>query len=682
MCRSKCQRLSLLPGTGWKSYLLLLLALVVNPFVYGQQTTKKGPAAKPTEAATDTLAVPKGLIVRGVPSLPEAAGERLVPYQIYGLPLARWARATPQIMLKGLSSVSWVELINAPGEKGQVLAPFYIQQPGIYDFYWMHKGPYLAYTQDRQGDEHFQLVLYDIGKQTSLPLAPANSRNTEPIWAHDNERLVYSSSPDGFEGVNLRVNKALPLTTNDNSDRLLVTARGGEYLQAHDWSPDDKSVVYVGYTAFGVSTLGSVNVGTGEITLLSPAKEPPAFYETPAYSSDGGGLYVITDREAETRRLAYLDLTTRTWSYLFNQPWDVEEFALSPDGKTIAFLVNENGLSRLHLWDITTRVEKTVPELPLGRIAGLQWSSAAPLLAFNVKSPQMANDVFSLDITTGQLTVWARSQTNGLDTSRLAIPQLIHWKSFDGLSIPGYISRPPATFSGKHPVIIDLHGGPEDQVRPGFFGTDNYYSNELGIAFIYPNVRGSTGYGKKFASLDNGALRENAVKDVGALLDWIATQPDLDASRVLVTGTSTGGYLSLAVGEAYSSRLRGVMAEFGPTNLASYVAHTAGWRRIYQRSEYGDERQPAVKAYLERISLVKNAAALKTPLFLVAGQNDPRIPITETEALVKALSPRVPLWYILGTDEGHGSGGTPIVHPPPPPSPIPTILIILIDLLT
>jgi dipeptidyl aminopeptidase/acylaminoacyl peptidase len=214
--------------------------------------------------------------------------------------------------------------------------------------------------------------------------------------------------------------------------------------------------------------------------------------------------------------------------------------------------------------------------------------------------------------------------------------------------------RPPAKFKGKHPVIIDIHGGPEEQYRPTFGYEDNYFLNELGVAKIYPNVRGSSGYGKSFLTLDNGLHREDAVKDIGGLLDWIRTQPDLDADRVLIQGTSYGGYLALTSTYTYADRIRGAISESGITDLASFIEHTEGWRRQLQRTEFGDERDPKMKEFLAQVSPLNNAQKFKKPLLIIHGQNDPRVPVAEASALVAATKDRIPVWYILAKDEGHG----------------------------
>ena len=232
---------------------------------------------------------------------------------------------------------------------------------------------------------------------------------------------------------------------------------------------------------------------------------------------------------------------------------------------------------------------------------------------------------------------------------------MVRWKSFDGRTISGFLYRPPAKFTGKRPVIINIHGGPESQFRPSFLGRYNYYLNELGVAVLFPNVRGSTGYGKTFTKLDNGFRREDSVKDIGALLDWIATQPELDTDKILVTGGSYGGYMSLAVATKYSDKIKAAIDIVGISNFVTFLENTEGYRRDLRRVEYGDERDAKMREFLQKISPTNNADNIKVPLFVIHGKNDPRVPLIEAEQIVKTVRKNeVPVWYLMAKDEGHG----------------------------
>jgi dipeptidyl aminopeptidase/acylaminoacyl peptidase len=303
--------------------------------------------------------------------------------------------------------------------------------------------------------------------------------------------------------------------------------------------------------------------------------------------------------------LSYLELRSSKVSYLTtNIKWDVDEFELSPDGNTIAFVTNEDGISRLYILDTGTGKQKAISSLPVGIASSTKWHNNSKLLAFNFKSPSSPNDIYVLNIETGQIEVWAKSISSSTNLGKISTPELFNWKSFDGRTLSGFIYFPLYTGTGKRPVIIDIHGGPEDQHRPGYSYDDNFIINELGVVKIYPNVRGSTGYGKTFLNLDNGLRREDAVKDVGYLLNWIKTQPRLDASRVLIQGESYGGYLALSVATKYSNQIKGVISDSGFSNLATMVEGTTEWRRSIQRAEFGDERDPEIKTLWKELPLL------------------------------------------------------------------------------
>jgi dipeptidyl aminopeptidase/acylaminoacyl peptidase len=603
------------------------------------------------QAQGQSSSVGKNIEVLGVPAIPSSIARDVQPYTgIYGLPVAGWNPTKREIWLKGLSSVTWISRVTSAGATPET-SSIYIRSAGIYDIYFQPQGEYLAYTRDANGDESFQLYLYKIGSGQSTLLSDGKSRNTEPVWSNSGDRIVYSSSPSGTEGVNLRVLNPFDTKT----DRLFVKS-SGSYLKAYDWSPDDKSIVYCDFTSNTTSTLWVAEADTGKNRLISPPSNKPELYDFPQFSKDGKRVYVVTDYASDFRRLAYIELSSGQIGYVPSPAqWDVEDFQISPNGKTLAFITNEDGISRLHLMDLMTSKELPVGQLPVGIISDIKWRRDSTEVAFSFKSSTTPIDVYSVSVPTGNVEHWTKSVTNGVDTSKFPQPDLIQWKTFDNRTLSGFLYRPPQVkFKGKRPVIIDIHGGPEEQYRPTFLYEDNYLLNDLGVAKIYPNVRGSSGYGKAFLSLDNGPLRVDAVKDIGALLDWIKTQPDLDAERVMVQGISYGGFLALSTAVAYGDRIRATISDSGISDLASFVEHTEGWRRELQRSEFGDERDAKAREIMAQMSPLNSAQKIKKPLMIIHGQNDPRVPIADTSKLVAATKDRIPLWYILAKNEGHG----------------------------
>jgi dipeptidyl aminopeptidase/acylaminoacyl peptidase len=353
----------------------------------------------------------------------------------------------------------------------------------------------------------------------------------------------------------------------------------------------------------------------------------------------------------------WLDSKTKTVTVLTPDIfWSVTEFDLSPDGRSIAFITNEDGVGKIHLIDARSGRKLRGPELPLGIPSRVTWHENGRDLAFNFNSAQSPTDAYSYNVTARKLERWTESETGGLNPAAFIEPELIRVQSFDGLPVSGFLYRPDAEkFPGKRPIIVSIHGGPESQSRPVFQARNNYFLNELGVALLFPNVRGSSGYGKTFLTLDNGFKRENSVKDIGAFLDWIATDTRLDAERIAVMGGSYGGYMTLASLVHFGDRLRCGVDVVGISSFVTFLKNTQDYRRDLRRVEYGDERDPAMVGFLHRISPLSNVDKIRKPLFVVQGQNDPRVPVTEAEQMVQALRAQGgTVWYLMAKDEGHG----------------------------
>ena len=365
----------------------------------------------------------------------------------------------------------------------------------------------------------------------------------------------------------------------------------------------------------------------------------------------------MCDRDSEFQRLARFDLATMTPKFLTTSiPWNVDGMDASEDGKSIAFSTNENGLSKLYVLDARTEKYRPLSNAPTGVIQSLTFHPNGRDLGFTVDSARSPVDSYSIDIVTGKLDRWTESETGGLNPANFVDPQLVTWKSFDGYEISGFLYQPDARkFPGKRPVVIAIHGGPEEQYRPGYLGQQNFLMSELGVAMIMPNVRGSDGYGKSFLKLDNGFHRDDSYKDIGALLDWIATQPGLDASRIMAYGGSYGGHMTWATAAFYGDRIRCALPIVGMSNLVTFLEHTEAYRRDLRRAEYGDERDPAMRAYLEKIAPMNHLDAMHMPIFAVVGKNDPRVPWTESRQILDKLNAQgTPTWFLMANDEGHG----------------------------
>ncbi len=352
-----------------------------------------------------------------------------------------------------------------------------------------------------------------------------------------------------------------------------------------------------------------------------------------------------------------------------DHPWDVEGFDVADDGSLLAYFTNEEGFGKLHLLETASGREMPAPELPQGVADSLAFRPGSREVAFRLSWARSPSDVYSYDPEARRLDRWTESEVGGLDASRFAVPELVRFPTFDETApgtrrtIPAWVYRPSAErFPGPRPVLVSIHGGPEGQSRPGFQSANNYLIDEKGIVVIFPNVRGSTGYGKTYGGLDNATKREDSVKDIGALLDWIATQPDLDASRVMVSGGSYGGYMVLASLVHYSDRLCCASESVGISDFTTFLENTQEYRRDLRRAEYGDERLPEMRAFFERISPRRQAAKIRRPLVVAQGANDPRVPLSESEEIVKAVEANgAAVWYVVGKNEGHGFAKKPNV---------------------
>lgn len=588
------------------------------------------------------------LVLENVPGIPPAITARLEQYQnTRQAGLASWLHDGGILVATRFGETNQVHRVSQPMGARQQLTFFaepvnsasVSPDPGLNGF---------AYLRDVGGNEFFQLHWFDLDSGESRLLTDGQSRNTDALWANRGDRFAYASTRR--DGRNYDIYVGTP--AGDHGSHRLVFQGSGLWMPM-DWSPDDRQLLLINYRSITDSTVHLLEVESGLLTQVFPQDQPVGFAGG-AFDRTGRGVYLVHDHGAEFKQLHRLDLDTGASTPLSAHiPWDVNALALSRARDQMAFVVNEGGTSRLHLLDLKRLRPLPAPELPVGLIGALAFSFDGRSLAMTLNTPQSPSDVFVHDLRRRKLERWTESEVGGLDTSRFPVPELVKFPSFDGLEVPAWVYRPAGP--GPHPVIVQIHGGPEAQSRPMFNSLFAYWVNELGAAVLSPNVRGSSGYGKTYLQLDNGTLREDSVKDIGALLDWVATQPDLDAERVIVYGGSYGGYMVLASLVHFDARLLGGVSIVGISNFVTFLENTEAYRRDLRRAEYGDERDPEMRAFLERISPLNNADAINSPLFVAQGYNDPRVPYTESEQIVAAVRGNgVPVWYLLAMDEGHG----------------------------
>jgi dipeptidyl aminopeptidase/acylaminoacyl peptidase len=595
--------------------------------------------------------VPGNLVVDGIPVLPAALVDDAARYlEFRSATFQSWHPTRREMLIATrFGDVTQLHQVRQPGGARQQLT--FLSEPVGAGAYRPKTGEFIVFSQDAGGGEFYQLFRRDADGRIIL-LTDGKSRNMGARWSHRGDWLAYTSTRRNGRDNDIH----LVNPTDPKTDHLLFQVSSGGW-RILDWSGDDSRLLVSEYVSINESYLHIVDIKSATSEAITPRNGSKVSWTNGRFAPDGQSLFVTSDLDSEFQRLGRFDLSTRRFTPFTTSPrWDIDAFELSPDGRTLATVANRDGASVLQLLDARSARERRIPDLPVGVITGLEWHPDGKELGFTLASARAAADAYSLEVKSGRLTRWTESETGGLDPASFVEPELIHLKSFDDLSFSAFVYRPdPGKFPGPRPVIVSIHGGPESQSRPTFQARNNYYLNELGVALVVPNVRGSDGHGKTFLTLDNGFKREDAVRDIGAVLDWIGKDGRLDRGRVAVMGGSYGGYMTLASMVHYSARLRCGVDVVGISSFVTFLKSTQEYRRDLRRAEYGDERDEKMLEHLERISPLTNVKKITKPLLVVQGRNDPRVPVTEAEQMVKALRESgVPVWYLMARDEGHG----------------------------
>jgi dipeptidyl aminopeptidase/acylaminoacyl peptidase len=639
---------------------VVFLALAGLAAITGVRAQGPGsPGSAP--AGGDVLPVPANVKAEGLTPIPASIVQDLAPYAASrrAVLLGWHPQRREMLITTAFGDTYQIHSVAGPGMDRQQLTffPRGIPAPPNSAASYAPDASYLVLHRDAtSGGEAMQLYRLDLATRKATILTDGKSRNGVPVWSHRSNLIAFdSTSRGGHDGADRDL---WVMDPRDPSSARLVSEVAGSWSVA-DWSPDDSELLAVNSPSANTETsLWRVSVKSGERTQLSPAGDP-AVWRAPAYSPDGRFVYVLSNRGSETLRLWRGDLASKDWKPVTAETDDLESFALSPDGRTIAAVFDSTTASRVELLDAQTFKVRRAPTLPAGQLLPLSpiWRADSSEVAFSLWSLRTFGDVYSVNAATGAVARWTKSEFGAFDPDSLPEPEIIRWKSFDGLTISGVLYRPPARFTGPRPVILNIHGGPGgagSRERPRYQGRSAYFLNELGVAIIAPNVRGSWGFGKAFGRLDDGMKREDSVKDIGALLDWLETQPFLDKNRVMVTGVSYGGYMTYAVSEMYSSRLRCAMAAAAISDFITYFQTTDPTRPEDRRAEYGDERVPEMREFLTRISPVTQVSKLRIPLLIVHGSNDTRVPVGQAEEMARLVRANgVPVWTTIYADEGH-----------------------------
>jgi dipeptidyl aminopeptidase/acylaminoacyl peptidase len=590
---------------------------------------------------------PAAITAENIPAIPPALIEATRPYLEYrSAAFEGWdARTGKALILTRFGGSAQAHEVAAPlGARRQIT---FEAEPLARITPARRTGDVTVVQKDIGGSEFWQLYRLDQGRL--MLLTDGKSRNEINAWTHDGRLLAYSSTRRNGTDTDLY----LIDPRRPGSDRMLAQLKGGGW-RLEDFAPDGRTAIVANGRSVAKTDLFRLDVASGQLTPIGDHTKSIA-YRNASFAPDGT-LWIISDEGSDFARLGTLDPASGRFSAVSQERmWDVSDFAISEDGRTIAYTVNEAGVDRLKLLDIASRRVRQA-QLPAGTIGRLDFRRDGAL-GFTLASARSPSDLYVLDPATLAVTRWTESETGGLDPSRNVEPELIVVKSFDGETVSGLLYRPdPQRFPGKRPLLISIHGGPEGQATAGFLGRANYLLNEKGIALFLPNVRGSTGFGKRFVGLDNGPFkREDTVKDIGAFLDRLAADPGIDPARIAESGGSYGGYMCYATAIRYGARLKAADCIVAISNFVTFLENTQGYRRDLRRVEYGDERDPAQRAKLMEISPLTRVKDLRIPLLVQTGGNDPRVPPSEAAQMVAAVRANgVPVSTILAANEGHG----------------------------
>ncbi|TVR53086.1 MAG: S9 family peptidase [Puniceicoccaceae bacterium] len=612
-------------------------------------------AVTPTHAGTVESTRHGSLVLEGIPEIPEAVRELLRPYRnTRAAGFQAWDEHNQGIYISTrFGETVQFHHVAFPGAARRQVT-FFPEPVRSLNVNPDPARPGFLFVRDQGGDEFFQVFHHDLANGRTTLMTDGSARHQGPVWSPDGGRFAYTGTGRNGRDFDIYVREL-----EGSLPREPVFAGGGLWW-IREWSPDGDRLLINRYVSVTESMAYVLDVATGEARPVLESVEPVSVGAA-AFAPDGRSVLVAADFGGEFRRLHRVNLANgETIPLTADLDWDVAAVEVSPKTGDIAFTTNRGGFSEIFLIDGRSGERRSLPGIPAGVIGGLGFDREGRRLAFTINRPVGPGDVFIANLDGGEVDQWTFSEIGGLDPAGFVEPELIHYPTFDQdesggtRQIPSLYFR-PLDANGPRPVLISIHGGPESQARPTFSSRFQFLVRELGMAVLEPNVRGSTGYGRTYVDLDNGYLREDAVRDIGALLDWIATRPELDADRVVVLGGSYGGYMTLASLIHYGDRLRAGVSVVGITHFVTFLENTQAYRRDARRVEYGDERDPAMRAFLHSISPLTHADRIRSPVFIAQGLNDPRVPASEAEQMVAAIRKNGPeVWYLLAEDEGHG----------------------------
>ena len=606
----------------------------------------------PHNASLSVLLPPAAMKTEGVPPIAQSLAQEIAPYGDFAATRFVGWHPVEQDMLILRRAGNTNQLFLQADPMGKPVQLTRGREPVRDASFEPKRGDYILFARDVGGDEATQIYRLDPRTQSETQITPGGELHGLGPWNTAQDKVIItaraldrSATGGKREQASVDVYAIDPLQPEA---RYKLASLNGAGWRVVRWFDRENRVILSEYQSSTSSKLWSLDLATGKRSEIGDGE---------AAVDDNSERWLYRKKfDGDFGKLSRVDLKSGERQWVTKDiEYDVDSWSIARSGKRVAVLANANGNAQLKLFDADLKA-LPVPALPPGLITSASWHKNSRDLALAIESAESPGEVFSLDADSGLVTRWTQHPVVAAVKRPFAEAEPISWRSFDGMNISGFLHRPNAkNFPGKRPVIISIHGGPASQVRPGFRGRSNYWINERGYALIYPNVRGSAGFGKRFLEADNNKKREDSVKDIGALLDWIQTQPDLDASRVAVMGGSYGGYMVLAASVMYGNRLAAAFNSVGISHFVTFLENTETYRRDLRRVEYGDERDPEMRKFLESISPLTHADKIRVPLMVSHGKNDPRVPYTEAEQIVKRVRANgSPVWYLLAEDEGHG----------------------------
>lgn len=595
------------------------------------------------------------MILENVPEVPDEIKDRIQQYQnTRSATLVDWLPNDDGIMITTrFGNTNQLHTVNSPGAYRNQIT-FYDEPVTNGSFCPLPEYNGFLFTKDMGGNEFSQIYWYDMDSRNAKMLSDGKSVNFGINWSNKGDQFAFTSTRRNTKDFDVYIsNIASPEEASIKIDR------GNGYWVVTDWSPDDNKLIVIQYLSSTKSNSYILDLTTNNLTQINDSNKEAVFLAS-AWDKTGNYLYATTNEGKEFNTLVKFDVQKGDYTFITDDiTWNVEEFTTNKEKSKAAFTVNENGFSRLYLMDLENDEYIAVKDLPIGQIYSLQFHPTRDVLGMVLNTTNTPGDVYSLDLQSMESKRWTMSEVGGLNTDNFPKPELITYETFDKVNgqtrkIPAFIYKPKEK-GDNLPVMISIHGGPEGQHIPYFSSFYAFLAEEMGIAVIAPNVRGSSGYGKTYLKLDNEFNREKSVKDIGKLIEWIENNPEFDEDRIAVFGGSYGGYMVLSSMFHYNDKLKCGIDIVGISNFVTFLENTEEYRRDLRRAEYGDERDPEMRKYLESISPTNHVDKINKPLFVIQGANDPRVPASESEQMVNSIRENGgTVWYMLAKDEGHG----------------------------